>query len=106
MTVVVWERHYNGDFELSVLHVSLCVESGDVVCKQRRYQDENTALTQLFFRAKQTSKRIIFRTAGVIQRATRDVKREERIAGSRFRGWMNIKLSIQKLAYFGFFPHN
>jgi hypothetical protein len=46
--------------------------------------------------------------AGVIQRAMRDVKREERrrIAGSHFRGWMNIKLSCEKLAYVGFFPQN
>jgi hypothetical protein len=75
VTVVVWERHCNANFEVSVLYVSVCVESGDVICKQRRYQDGNAALTQLSYCAKQAIKRMVFRTASVIQRATRNVRK-------------------------------
>jgi len=91
---------------VSVLHVSLCVESGDVVCKQRRYQDENTALTQLFFRAKRTSKRMVFRTAGVIQRVTRTVKKRRDLGnvGSAFARLDEYKVELWKASLLRFLP--
>jgi len=55
----------------------------------KKHLDANTVLTQLFFRAKQISKRMVFRTAGVIQRVTRTVKKR--------RGTANIWFAFASL---------
>jgi hypothetical protein len=108
---VVWERHCNGNFEVSVLHVSLCVESGDVVCKQRYIETKELHLpSSSVMQSKQANKQ----TDGIQNGGCNTKsyaycqKREETlgISGSRLQGWMNIKLSCEKLACFGFFPPN
>jgi hypothetical protein len=72
----------------------------------KKHLDANTGLTQLFFRAKQTSKRMVFRTAGVIQRVTRTAKRRRDLVWFASLDEYKVELNCEKLACFGFFPPN
>ena len=62
----------------------------------KKHLDANTVLTQLFFRAKRTSKRMVFRTAGVIQRVTRTVKKRRDLGnvGSAFARLDEYKVEL------------